>query len=79
VLAPEFGRESAAEARLRHAVFDDSDLDYLRVRLDPDWRLPGDRHPDARADRAIAAALAAKLGEPGWRGCATPAATSAAD
>jgi hypothetical protein len=31
------------------------------VPLDPGWRLPWDRHPNARAAHVIAAAIAARL------------------
>jgi len=31
------------------------------VPLDPDWRLPWDRHPNARAAHVIATAIAGRL------------------
>ena len=69
VLVPELGDEDVAEARLRHAVLDQSGLDYVRVRVDPAWRVPGDRHPDARAARVMAAAIAARLKAPPVQAC----------
>jgi hypothetical protein len=33
----------------------------MQVELDPSWRVPDDGHPDARAARAIAVAIAAQL------------------
>jgi nicotinamidase-related amidase len=37
------------------------EIPQLLVPLDPDWRLPWDRHPNARAAGVIAAAVAARL------------------
>jgi hypothetical protein len=61
VLVPQFGAFDAAEARVLHAVMDGSGVDYLTVPLDPGWRLPGDRHPDAHAAAVMADAIAARL------------------
>jgi hypothetical protein len=36
-------------------------VSYLQVPLDPAWHLKGDLHPDPRAARAIALAIAARL------------------
>jgi hypothetical protein len=58
VVVPQLGRESAPEAALRHRIFDGSGIPYVFVEIDPEWHLPWDRHPDARGDRAIAAAVA---------------------
>lgn len=47
---------------LRRCVLDDAGLAYLRVPLDPAWRIKGDLHPDARAAKVLANAVAARLG-----------------
>jgi len=61
VVVPQLGRESAPEAALRHRIFDGSGIPYVFVEIDPEWHLPGDHHPDARGDRALAAAVADRL------------------
>jgi hypothetical protein len=61
VLVPQLGREDATELALRHRVFDGAGVPYVFVELDASWHLPWDRHPDARAARAIAAAIAERL------------------
>ncbi len=61
IVVPHFGAETGAELALRRRVLDDAGLTYLPVALEEGWRLPGDRHPDARAAHAIAAAIAARL------------------
>jgi hypothetical protein len=42
-------------------VPDEAALPYVMVEIDPAWHVPWDRHPDARASRAIAAAIAERL------------------
>jgi len=61
IVVPQFVPELPEEERLRHRVLDDSGLPVVRVELDGSWRIPGDRHPDARAAHAIAEAIAARL------------------
>ncbi len=61
IVVPQFGPEEPAEWALRRRVLDDGGLSYLRVEIDAGWRLPWDRHPNARAANAIAAAVAARL------------------
>ena len=61
VVVPEFGPEEPVEEMLRHRILDEAGIDYVRVPLDPGWRLPGDFHPDPRAAHAIAAAIATRL------------------
>jgi hypothetical protein len=61
VVVPQFVPELPEEERLRHRVLDDSGLPVVRVELNASWRIPGDRHPDARAAHAIAEAIAARL------------------
>jgi hypothetical protein len=63
VILPQFGPEDDAQAGIRERVLAD-DVPSLVIALDPDWRLPWDRHPNARAARAIAAAIAARLQRP---------------
>ena len=57
----QFGQEDQQEQILRRRILDDADLPYLLVEIDSAWRLPWDRHPNARAAHAIAAAVAARL------------------
>ena len=46
----------------RSATIDDGlDVPSLLMQVDPAWRLPWDRHPDARAAHAIATAIASRL------------------
>jgi hypothetical protein len=61
ILVPVFAPEQAGERVIRQRVLDDAGLPYVRVLLDPRWRLAGDGHPDARANRAMAAAVLAAL------------------
>jgi hypothetical protein len=46
---------------LRRRIADDTGLPYVLVEIDPAWRLPWDRHPDARAAHAIGIAIASEL------------------
>ena len=59
ILVPEFGDEQPIERRLREQVL--TGLPYVRVELDPRWSIPGDGHPDAYANRVMAAAVVAAL------------------
>ena len=61
VVVPQFGPEGPVERMIRRRVLDDAGLAYVQIPLDPNWRLPGDSHPDARAAHAIAVAIAARL------------------
>jgi hypothetical protein len=60
IVVPQFGAEDAAARAIRERVLE-PDLPVLVVPLDPDWRLPWDRHPNADAARRIAQAIAAGL------------------
>jgi hypothetical protein len=60
VVVPQFGSEDGVQRMLRERVMTD-DVPSVLVTLDPDWRLPWDRHPNARAAHAIATAIAARL------------------
>jgi hypothetical protein len=57
----QFGREEQPERTLRRRILDDAGLPYLFVEIDSTWRLPWDRHPNARAAQAIATAIATRL------------------
>jgi len=61
VIVPQFGVESAPEMELRQRIVSDLDVPVAVIPLDPAWRLPWDRHPDARAAHAIAVAIAARI------------------
>jgi hypothetical protein len=63
IVVPQFGPEEPGERALRCRILDDTGLPYVHVELDPSWRLWWNRHPDARAARAIAVAVAARLRE----------------
>jgi hypothetical protein len=61
VLVLQVGPEDDVERALRRRIFDAPGLPCVLVEIDPAWRIPGDVHPDARAARAIAAAVASRL------------------
>ena len=61
IIVPQFAPEQAGERGLRQRIFDGVELPVVRVELDGGWRIPGDGHPDARAARAIAAEVVARL------------------
>jgi hypothetical protein len=58
---PQLGREAAVDRALRQRLLDEAQLPYLLVEIDTDWRIPWDRHPNARAAAIIAAAIAGRL------------------
>lgn len=60
IVVPQFGPEDNAQRALRERIVAD-DVPSVLVPLDPDWRLPWDRHPNAAAAHAIAATIAARL------------------
>jgi len=55
ILVPQIGPEQPIERRLREQVL--AGLPYVLVAIDPDWTIPGDGHPDARANAAMADAV----------------------
>src|SRR4029077_2510083 len=57
----QFGHEAQPEQILRRRILDDASIPYVFVEIDSSWRLPWDRHPNAHAARAIAAAIASEL------------------
>lgn len=60
IVVPQFGPEDHVERALRDRVIGET-LPYLLVTVDGEWRLPWDRHPNARAAHTIAAAIAERL------------------
>jgi hypothetical protein len=61
LLVLQFGHEEPPEQVLRRRILDDAGIPYVLVELDSSWRLPWDRHPNARAARAIATAITSEL------------------
>jgi len=59
VVVPVFGSEEPVQLSLRERIL--YDIPAVVVQLDPNWRLPWDRHPNAQASHLIAAAVAARL------------------
>jgi len=64
IVVPHFGAEEDAERVLRRRLLDETNLPYVWIQIDDFWRLPWDRHPNARAAHAIATVVAARLREP---------------
>jgi hypothetical protein len=60
VVVPQFGVEDDVQRALRERIVT-AEVPSELVTLDADWRLAWDRHPNARAAAAIAAAIAARL------------------
>jgi len=61
ILVPCFMPEQPSERAIRYRVLDAASLPYVLVPIDPHWHLPGDRHPDARANQVMARAVIAGL------------------
>ena len=59
IIVPVFGAEQPVERRLREQVL--AGLPFVPVRIDPAWTIPGDGHPDARANAAMSRAVLAAL------------------
>ncbi len=57
----QFGHEEWPEQVLRRRILDDANIPYVLIGIDSSWRLPWDRHPNARAAHAIAAAIVTEL------------------
>jgi hypothetical protein len=57
----QFGHESPPEQMLRRRILDNASIPYVFVDINSSWRLPWDRHPNARAARAIATAIVSEL------------------
>jgi hypothetical protein len=62
-VVPHFGNEQPVDERIRRRIFDDAGVPYELVEIDEGWHLPWDRHPDARAARLMATAIADRLAE----------------
>ena len=61
IVVPQLGPEAQPDQALRRRILDGIGLPYVWVPFDAAWRLPWDRHPNARAAQAIAAAVADRL------------------
>jgi cell shape-determining protein MreD len=61
IVVPHLGPESEPERSLRHHVLDEAAVPYVFVSLDSTWHIAWDHHPDARAARVIATAIASRL------------------
>jgi hypothetical protein len=61
ILVPQLAPETPTERALRRRILDEPRLPYVLVTVDPSWRIPNNRHPDARAAHAIARAVAEYL------------------
>jgi hypothetical protein len=61
IAVPQIGPEEEPERVLRQRILDEAGLPYVSIALDPAWHLPWNRHPDARAAREIAGAIASRL------------------
>jgi hypothetical protein len=64
IVVPQFGHDDAPDQALRRSIFDGTGLSYVFVEIEPGWRIPWDRHPDARAAQRIADAIATALRRP---------------
>jgi len=64
IVVPVYAPEQAAEQILRQRILDEAGLPYALVQLDASWRIPWDRHPDARAAQAMAHAIVTRLSRP---------------
>jgi hypothetical protein len=72
IFIPQFGHDDERDRTLRRTIFDGMGLSYVFVEIDPDWRIPWDRHPDARAAKAMADAVAAAIRDARGRGASPP-------
>ena len=61
IVVPQPRAESPAEQALRHRLLDGLGVPVVVVPLDPAWRLPNNRHPDARGAAVIAEAVTREL------------------
>jgi hypothetical protein len=72
IFVPQFGHDDERDQALRRMIFDGMGLRYVFVEIDPGWRIPWDRHPDARAAKAMADAVAAAIRDARGRGASQP-------
>jgi hypothetical protein len=61
IVVPQFGHDDNRDQMLRGRIFDGTGLPAVFVEIDPGWRIAWDRHPDVRAARRIADAIASAL------------------
>ncbi len=61
IIVLQYAPEQLVEHELRRRVLDEAGLPYVWVELDSGWRIPGNGHPDPRATRAMAVAIADEL------------------
>jgi hypothetical protein len=61
IVVPQIAQELPVERTLRHRILDEAGLPYVWVEIDPSWHVPHDRHPNPRAARLIATAIATRL------------------
>jgi len=57
----QFGQEEQPEQMFRLRILDNANIPYIFVDIDSSWRLTWDRHPNAQAAQAIAAAIVSEL------------------
>ena len=57
----QFGQEEQPEQMFRLRILDNANIPYIFVDIDSSWRLTWDRHPNAQAAHAIAAAIVSEL------------------
>jgi hypothetical protein len=72
ILGPQLALETAEERAIDADVL--KDLPVVQVSVDPTWRVPNNRHPDARAAARIADAVAVYLANHQIRNPVRPAA-----
>jgi hypothetical protein len=61
ILSPQFLPEPPAVQLYRRRVLDEGHIPYVLVPIRPTWIIPGNKHPDALGDRAMAQAIVARL------------------
>jgi len=64
ILSPQFLPEPPTVAAYRRRVLDEAHIPYLLVPIQPTWIIPGNKHPNALGDRAMAQAIVARLQSP---------------
>ena len=72
IFVPQFGHDDERDQALRRAIFDGLGFSYVFVEIDPAWRISWDRHPDARAAKVMADAVAGAIRDARARGASPP-------
>ena len=62
IVVPQFGVEDPVEHALRLRILDEAGLPYVWIEIAEGWRLSWSLHPNADTARAIATAIASRLG-----------------